>query len=230
MSKEKIPGIIGGMGPEATADLLLRIVRNTPALDDGDHIRCIIDNNPKVPSRMKAILEGDGNNPGPCMAEMGRKLEAWGADFLAIPCNTAHYYHHYVQAAVSVPVLHMIDLTVRSVLEKRPDLKKAGLLAAPMVRVTGMYEERFAACGVEMIYPAEDMEQLLFSYIKGVKKGDTGPEQRDRLRRVKESILARGAETVVLACTEIGLLMPEDEITVDAAEVLAKAIVEEAKS
>ncbi|RLB91348.1 MAG: aspartate racemase RacD, partial [Deltaproteobacteria bacterium] len=88
-TSEKIVGILGGMGPEATVDLMQRIISLTPALDDIDHIRCIVDNNPKVPSRIKAIIEGDGEDPGPCMADMGRRLESWGADFLVIACNTA---------------------------------------------------------------------------------------------------------------------------------------------
>ena len=92
-STEMVPGIIGGMGPEATVDLMQRIIANTSAIDDVDHIRCIVDNNPKIPSRIKAILEQGGENPGPSMAEMARRLEKWGADFLVIPCNTAHYYY-----------------------------------------------------------------------------------------------------------------------------------------
>ena len=97
------------MGPEATVDLMQRIIRLTPALDDADHIRCIVDNNPKVPSRIKAIIEGDGEDPGPCMADMGRRLESWGADFLVIACNTAHYYYGAVQKAVNIPVINLIE-------------------------------------------------------------------------------------------------------------------------
>ena len=88
--KELVAGILGGMGPEATVDLMHRIIAHTDARDDIDHVRCIVDNNPKVPSRIKALLEGGGESPAPCMADMGRRLEAWGADFLCIACNTAH--------------------------------------------------------------------------------------------------------------------------------------------
>jgi aspartate/glutamate racemase len=73
-TREKIVGIIGGMGPEATVDLMQRIIRLTPATDDMDHIRCIVDNNPKVPSRIKAIIEGDGQDPGPVMADMAGRI------------------------------------------------------------------------------------------------------------------------------------------------------------
>ncbi len=85
---EKVVGIIGGMGPEATEDLMQRIIRLTPARDDIDHIRCIVDNNPKIPSRVRAIIQGDGESPAPCLSDMAKRLESWGADFLAIPCNS----------------------------------------------------------------------------------------------------------------------------------------------
>src|SRR5690625_6011140 len=86
---EPIVGIIGGMGPEATIELMQRIVSKTPAADDQDHIHMIVDNNPKVPSRIQALLEGTGDNPAPVLMAMARRLEQAGADFLVIPCNTA---------------------------------------------------------------------------------------------------------------------------------------------
>ena len=100
---EKIVGIIGGMGPEATVDLMQRVIRLTPAKDDSAHIRCLVDDNPKIPSRIKALIEGTGESPGPAIAATAKNLESWGADFIAIPCNTAHYYHAEAQAAVSIP-------------------------------------------------------------------------------------------------------------------------------
>ncbi|MBT3225987.1 MAG: aspartate/glutamate racemase family protein [Deltaproteobacteria bacterium] len=97
------------MVSEATVDFIQRIIRLPLSLDDIDHIRCIVDNNPKVPSRIKAIIEEDGKDPGPCMAEMGKTLETFGADFLVIACNTVHYYDA-VQQAVNIPFNNMIDL------------------------------------------------------------------------------------------------------------------------
>ena len=87
--KRKVAGILGGMGPEATIDLMKRVFRATPAQDDRDHVHLLVDNNPQVPSRIQALLEKTGESPGPCLCDMARKLESWGADFLAMPCNTA---------------------------------------------------------------------------------------------------------------------------------------------
>ena len=145
--KEKTAGILGGMGPEATVDLMRRIIAHTDARDDADHVRCIVDNNPKVPSRIKALLEGGGVSPGPCLADMARRLEAWGADFLCMACNTAHNYYGEVRAAVGIPVLNMVELTARAASELAPG-GAAGILASPAVRLTGLYEGPCAALGL----------------------------------------------------------------------------------
>ena len=86
-------GILGGMGPAATVELMSRIIRQTPAKDDRDHLRMLVDNNPKVPSRIEAIIEGTGADPLPELQRMAQGLEAAGADFLIMACNTAHHYH-----------------------------------------------------------------------------------------------------------------------------------------
>ncbi len=111
-ARQPVVGVVGGMGPEATVELMRRVIRATPARDDADHIHMIVDNNPKVPSRIKALIEGTGEDPGPTLAAMARGLEAAGADFLVIPCNTAHHYLPVIRTAVSIPVLDMIALTL----------------------------------------------------------------------------------------------------------------------
>lgn len=225
-AREKIPGIIGGMGPEATVDLLQRIVANTPALDDVDHIRCIVDNNPKIPSRIKAILGMDGVNPGPPLAEMAKRLEQWGADFLAIPCNTAHYYYNWVADAVSIPVIHLIDLVVEKVTADNPDLRKVGILGSTTIVKTELYASRFAQCGVEVVYPAAVDQDQLFALIRAVKKGDTGQEVAAGLVEICTNLARRGVPVCILGCTELGVIRADLPIAgVDAAEVLAQEIV-----
>lgn len=227
VKKEKIVGILGGMGPEATVDLMQRIIRLTPALDDADHIRCIVDNNPKVPSRIKAIIEGDGEDPGPCMADMGKRLETWGADFLVIACNTAHYYYHAVQEAVSIPVINLIDLVAGYVKNHFPDLDKVGLLASPAVAMTGLYSRRFGRMGVEDVWPDPDQQERLLDIIKSVKQGDTGPRVRDGYAQVCENLKRKGVALAVVACTELSALGEKLPLqSVDAAEVLAIEIVQ----
>lgn len=100
IARQPVVGVLGGMGPEATVELMQRVIRATPARDDADHVRMIVDNNPKVPSRIAALIERRGDDPAPVIADMARGLEAAGADFLVIACNTAHHYLPTIRAAV----------------------------------------------------------------------------------------------------------------------------------
>lgn len=228
--KEKIVGILGGMGPEATVDLLHRIIACTDARDDIDHVRCIVDNNPKVPSRIKALLEGGGEDPGPCMAEMARKLEVWGADFLCIACNTAHNYYAAVSKAVRIPVLNMIELTVENVARQHPQATTLGILASPAVRLTRLYDGPCAAHGIQPVFASPEQEQKLLNVIRTVKAGNTGAAPRAALAEIAGHLKSRGAQVLAVACTELGIIGGDNGIpTVDAADVLAKSIVETAK-
>ena len=226
-TKEKIVGILGGMGPEATVDLMQRIIRLTPALDDADHIRCIVDNNPKVPSRIKAIIEGDGEDPGPCMADMGRRLESWGADFLVIACNTAHFYYDAVQLAVNIPVINLIDLVASYVKDNFPNHRKIGILASPAVAMTGLYTQRFSRLGIEDVWPDPDHQAFLLSIIKAIKKGDTNSKVCDEYSKVCQNLAHHGAEIALIACTELSALGGDLPLpSLDAAEILAIEIVQ----
>jgi len=231
IEKEKVAGIIGGMGPEATVDLMQRIIRLTPAADDCDHIRCIVDNNPKIPSRIRAIIEGDGENPGPCMADMGRRLEQWGADFLVIPCNTAHYYYDWVANAVSIPVVNMIDLVCEFIHTHHPEKKNVGILASPSVSITGLYTERLARLGHTDVWPDKAFQDDLLAVIKEIKKGTPLEKIEERYRNVCKNLMDKGAHTAVVACTELGVIQSTLPVhTIDAAEVLACEIVRMAKN
>ena len=228
--KEKIVGILGGMGPEATVDLMQRIIQLTPALDDIDHIRCIVDNNPKVPSRIKAIIEGDGEDPGPCMADMARRLESWGADFLAIACNTAHYYYEVVSNAVKIPVINLIDLVVSHVKQTSPECSKIGILASPAVRMTGLYEKRFHSAGIEVVYPGPVFQERLFNVIKAIKTGDTSVEVVQTYKEICENLNSSGVESVIIACTELSVISSDLPFeSIDSAEILAREIIAVAK-
>lgn len=227
---EKIPGIIGGMGPEATIDLMQRIIANTPAIDDVDHIHCIVDNNPKIPSRMKAILTDNGEDPGPCMADMGKKLEEYGADFLVIPCNTAHHYYEDVARAVTIPVVHLIDLVVDQAVSQNPDMKRIGVLGSTTIVKTKLYEILFAKRGVEVIYPDDSVQEELFNVIKDVKRGKTGELVRQKFSEIGDHLITKDATLAILGCTELGIIASDLPIAyIDAAEVLAKEIVAVAK-
>ena len=227
MSEEQIVGVIGGMGPEATVDLLRHIIRLTPAREDNDHIRCVVDNNAKIPSRIKALCENSGISPVPALCETGRKLEAYGADFLIMPCNTAHYYFDELQAAVSIPVLNILDCAVAAAVRRIAGLRRIGLLATTATVKTGLYAERFARAKVELVLPDAAHQQATLDLINDIKAGETGSASRDRLRALVAHLAEAGAQAVVLGCTELGLVADAGQPVplVDALTELARATV-----
>jgi aspartate racemase len=232
--EEKTVGIIGGMGPEATIDLMQRILRLTPApegrdMDDIDHIRCLVDNNPKIPSRIKAIIDKDGEDPGPFIADMAKGLESWGADFLAIPCNTAHYYYDIVQSAVNIPVINLIDIVCNHIKTHFPDHDKIGILASTAVKITQLYSNKLKQFDIKDVWPDSDHQAILLKVIKEIKKGNINSKVQNDYAQVCDNLLHKGVKTAIIACTELSILKGKTSInTVDAAEILAREIVRQA--
>lgn len=200
--KKKTIGIIGGMGPLATADLFEKIILHTRASRDQDHLRVFLDSNTNIPDRTAAILHG-GADPAPELAASARGLERQGAELLLMPCNTAHHFYDAVQASVSVPVLHMIRLTARA-LEER-GVRTAGLLATDGTVQTGIYQQCFADTGIRLLVPDPAGQQDIMGMIyQGVKAGRRDYDA-SAARRTMEALLDRGAETLILGCTELPL-------------------------
>jgi len=229
---DKVVGVIGGMGPEATVDLMMRVIRATPAQDDIDHIRMVVDNNPKVPSRIKAIIEGTGESPAPCMAQMARNLAASGADFLVIPCNTAYYYYDEVCSAVDIPVMNMIDVTVETVLNENASIRTVGLLASKAVLMTGLYTKPFKGKGIDVIYPSPELQDLLMASIRKIKTGKYDIGDREVLQSAAEELVRKRSEALIVACTELSIICDGLDAGVkvyDALQVLAESIVRMAK-
>ncbi|MBW1704175.1 MAG: amino acid racemase [Deltaproteobacteria bacterium] len=229
---DKVVGVIGGMGPEATVDLMMRVIRATPAEDDIDHIRMLVDNNPQVPSRIKAIIEGTGESPAPCMAQMARNLAASGADFLVIPCNTAHYYYDEVCRAVDIPVMNMIDVTVETVLNENASIRTVGLLASKAVLLTGIYTKPFKGKGVDVIYPCPEVQELLMASVCKIKTGKYDIGDREVLQSAAEELVRKRAEALIVACTELSIICDGLDAGVkvyDSSQVLAESIVRMAK-
>ncbi len=139
----KTVGILGGMGPEATILLMQKVLAAVPARDDADHVPLLVHQNPQVPSRIKALIEGGGDDPGPTLAKMARDLQSAGARALAMPCNTAHHYAPAIRAATDLPFLDMLDLTAAHL--ARMGARRVGMLASPATRIAGVFGAPFAA-------------------------------------------------------------------------------------
>jgi len=223
----KIIGILGGMGPEATVDLFLKVVKSTPAKRDQDHLRIIVDNNPQIPDRTAAILRG-GEDPTPALVETARNLERAGADFLIIPCNTAHYFHGRIQDAVSIPVLHMMTATADEI--KTRGIANVGLLASDGTVQSGLYHKALTERGVEIIVPSPSTQEKLMAAIYGVKSGEFVASARVA-REAAEELIEAGAGAVIAGCTEIPLILKDSDVSkpvIDATLALARAAVQRA--
>ena len=221
-------GIFGGMGPEATADCYRKVIAATPATKDQEHIPTLIYSLPQVPDRTTAIRTGDRRIVA-WLVEGVTRLERAGASFIIVPCNTAHFYYDDMQRAVHVPILNMIRETVAATLRDHPGVHRVGLLATTGTIGTGLYTLEFAARGVETIVPDSlEQEQAVMKAIYLIKTGGAKREAEDLLAGAADHLVDRGAQVLVLGCTETPLAFNPERAkapVVDATRVLAAAAV-----
>ena len=225
--REKVIGVLGGLGPWATVDFFEKILRLTPAQRDQDHLRILIDNNPKIPDRSPAIF-GTGEDPTPALVATAKNLERAGADFLVIPCNTAHAFYDRIQAAVSIPVLHIMEEVAAAASQEVPDLRIVGVLATAATMASGLYHRAFARIGVDVIGPDSAGQVVVDQAIYGVKAGRMGPEVTRGLVEVVEGLVVRGAQALVLGCTELPFVLRPAHLNVpllDSNLILARAAI-----
>lgn len=232
---EKVIGILGGMGPEATADFFQKIIRSTPAGQDQEHPRVIIYNNPKIPDRTDYLVH-QKESPLPELLKSAKKLEEWGADFITIPCNTAHFFFYEIQDAVGIPVINMIEITANEVAVSGAE-NAVGLLATEGTAKAGVYAEVFTKRGLTMLYPGEREQETVTSLIKTVKRGEfagsAGRSLQEKALGVCSSLIKDGASSIILGCTELPILFGKIEHpyrVVDPTDILAKEAVRTALS
>ncbi|WP_343117190.1 aspartate/glutamate racemase family protein [Ostreiculturibacter nitratireducens] len=222
----RLTGILGGMGPEATVLLMQRLIEAQPAKDDADHVPVLVFSNPQVPSRIKALIERTGPSPAPVLADMARRLEAAGAEALAMPCNTAHAYADDIRAAVKVPFIDMVAETAGHLAARHGAGTRVGFLASPAVRLTGVFDAPFADRGLVQVYPEDDAPVL--ALIRAVKAGRAGAEERAELARLATRLANdQDCAAILVACTELSLLtggLPEGMDWTDSLDCLVEAI------
>ncbi len=226
-----IVGILGGMGPAATADLYAKIIAATPATRDQDHLHVVIWADPTVPDRSTALLHG-GEDPTPWLRRGAMQLAAMGASFIAMPCNTAHAFIPRIEQDVSIPFLHMMDETATAVERTYPAIQRVGLLATSGTIASGLYQEWFARRHIEVVVPnADTQECFVMSAIHRVKAGETGSDTTALLVEAGASLVAHGAQALIAGCTELPLVFRDGDASVpviDPTRVLAEAIVRRA--
>lgn len=225
---DRVIGIIGGMGPEATVDFYREIIRLTPAQKDQDHIPVLIYSNPRVPERTQAILHG-GEDPTPFLIEAAQILERGGAGILAMPCNTAHYFLPRVRPAVQIPILDMIEETFLRARAQIVDMKAVGLLATTGTVESGVYRNVFARHGVSILTPAAVEQDRIQQAIRQIKSDTYDRTRQDTLESIGGTLIRAGAQAVILGCTEIPLAFNVARVNypvINATRVLAQAAVD----
>ena len=220
-------GVLGGMGPEATILLQQKLIAATDAKDDSDHIPLLIEMNPQVPSRIAHLIEETGEDPGPTLAAMARRLETAGAVALAMPCNTAHFYAPAITKAVKIPLLNMVDLAADHALATLAPGGSIGMLASPAVKKTHLFERALQARGLTTIWPDDDASML--TAIRAIKANGPCQSARDILTAASAELVAKGGRLQFVACSEFSLIAesaaPEAR-AVDTLDLLVRAIID----
>jgi aspartate racemase len=221
---QRVMGVLGGLGPEATIDFLSKIVALTPAEVDQDHLHFIVDCNPKVPNRNNAI-SGGGPSPGPALAAMAQRLQRAGAEFLVMVCNTAHAFEEDIRAATSLPFVSIVQETDDEIRREFPKVTRVGVLAAQGCLDARLYDKTLASRGCTVVTLEPSDQRACMELIYRIKAGDRDPEVRAGVRRLGERLIACGAEVVIAGCTEIPLVLADGDLSrplIDSTEVLAR--------
>lgn len=229
---QMIVGLLGGMGPESTAELLVRITRCTPASVEQDHLRVICDSNPKIPNRTEALLSGETGPIIEALAQTALNLEQAGAEIIGIPCNTAHAFLSDVRAAASVPVLDMIGETATRALEIFGEGTVVGLVATDGTLRTRLYHDALEAVGMVAMSPSgAGIQYAVMDALDSVKLHGPTEDAYGVLGAAVRDLKSIGATAVIAGCTEVSLVFerhPPDLPWLDPLQVLAEALVREA--
>ena len=215
------------MGPEATVDFMSKVIALTPARGDEDHVRMLVDNNPKTPDRQAAI-GGDDTAVRAELVAMANGLQAAGANFLVMPCNTAHAFVHDAIQSVDIPFIHIVEETVAEIELVHPGATQVGVLATSACLVAGVYQKQLQASGKTPVLPETEGQQECMRLIGLIKAGDTSQHVRTRMTDLAEKLIEAGAEVVIAGCTEIPLVLDNSAIKVpliSSTDVLAKRTV-----
>ena len=225
-NKKKTLGIIGGMGPAATAYFMDLVVRMTLAETDQEHLNIMVCHVPAIPDRTGYILDHRKDNPLPSIIEYGQKLAALGAEKLAIPCITAHYFYDAIREQVPVSIINGVEETVAYLKER--GFRRVGVMATSGTLHACVFQKELERQGLEAVLPLaqrqKDVMDLIYKDIKSGRPGDM-----ERFGRVTKELRDCGAEVIILGCTELSIIKRDSDIGagfIDVLEVLAKASIE----
>lgn len=222
----KTLGVIGGLGPMATAYFLQLVTQMSDAKTDQDHMEIIMHSKPSIPDRTKYIIGQSPDNPVGEMILAGKKLKEDGADLIAIPCITAHFFHDELEKEIGIPVIHAIEET--GIYLKNIGVEQIGVLATDGTVQSHLFQKCMSRYGIDCILPDQINQRkvmsIIYDNIKAGKKADI-----DTFNEITAELILRGAQVVLLGCTELSLLKRDNRLQagcLDVMEVLAKRSVE----
>ncbi|KXG74423.1 cysteate racemase [Thermotalea metallivorans] len=231
--KDYILGVLGGMGPEATSYFFQQLIKATPAQKDADHIKTIIYNNPQIPDRTQAIV-GKGITPANEMIQTALALEKIGVNEIFIPCITAHFFVQEVQQYIHTPILNLLKILQQYLKINHQDVVKVGILCTTGTKNSQIFDRELET--YHLIYPDDFYQE---NYVmeavygeKGIKAGFTTGIPSEKLAEAAKHLKEKGAEIIMMGCTEIPLAFREDMIDIpvmNALKIAAEYIVERVK-
>ena len=224
--KEKILGVLGGVGPLATIYFADLVVKMTDAKTDQEHIAMVILNHSSIPDRTDYILDRTKPNPLPVMINDAKMLQDDNCDYIVIPCNTAHYFYDEIQKSVNVPIINILEETVKYCEQTIPELKCIGVLATEGTIKSQAYQNIIEKHGLKCIVPSDDDQKSLMNIIyNAVKAG----EEVDifEFQRIIGDMKKLGCDAVILGCSELSVIKKDFNLSrndiVDSMECLARA-------
>lgn len=221
----KTLGIIGGVGPLATMYYADMIVRITDAEKDQDHINMIILNDTTIPDRTEFILDNTKTDPVPFLMKDALQLEAMGADIITLPCNTAHTFFDDIQRAVRIPVVHMVNETVKCAASDGAE--RVGILATSGTVAAGVFQDACVEAELDFVLPDAGTQKLLMSVIYDQVKAGR-PVDAQMWGKIIQAMNNKGCDRMILGCTELSIVKKElnlDKNYIDALRVLAETTV-----
>ncbi len=230
MTKELMIGILGGMGPEATVNCFAKIINNTPAQCDQEHLKIIVANNPKIPDRTSAILNS-GTSPIPNLLESVDALVSAGVDFIIIPCVTVHYFVDELLQSRDVKILSILDAVTENIRNVHPQIDTVGLLATDGTIASKIFQKRLAASGIKTVVCSDSMQQQVMKAIYQIKTDSKAGSQAEITRHLVDasnSLVSHGAQGIIAGCTEIPLALTQEDIEVpyfDSLLILARTAI-----
>lgn len=220
-------GVIGGLGPMATALFMRMVIEMTQAEIDQEHIEMVIYNCPQIPDRTSFILGNSSKDPTPEMIEIGKKLAEQGMDIIAIPCVTAHYFHDRLSKEIPVRIINIVDELCDYLKER--GIHKVGLMATSGTVESRLFQKAMERSGMELIVPSDEGQKHVMHVIYENVKANK-PMDMSRFGAASWELRAKGAEVIILGCTELSIVSETNAIGagyIDAMRLLAKCAVEE---